>query len=252
MKLLVALTLLLLSITSFGQDYLLTTRGDTLRGELKLIGIGNERRFVIKSGSEKKSLPFMQVKGYQLKGVPYKLIKGPDGYTFMKPMKTGYLSLYSFQLKDQLTFDGLYLSKLDGTGIEVPNLSFKRTIRDYLKDCAEIVTKLDSGEYTKKNLVEIVEHYNRWIKENSVDHTKNIQEQQKASKRLDVWLVLEEKIQAETFQEKTDVMDVIREIKNKINSGQKVPKYMLDAVKGYLGSRFGPEVTAAVAMEEGR
>ena len=91
-----------------------------------------------------------------LQGIPsgevFQPVKGPYGYTFMKLVKSGYLSLLSFQPENQSSYDGMWLLKKDGDGIEVPNLTFEKGMKKFLSDCPALVKKIDNDVYNKKRL----------------------------------------------------------------------------------------------------
>ena len=109
------------------QDYVLTARGDSLTGEVKPLFYGPEKRVQLTDASkEKNTFSLFEVRGFSHDGDIYHPIKGDEGYVFMKLLKSGYLSLYAFQPENQTRFDGLFLRKLDGEGMTVPNLGFKK------------------------------------------------------------------------------------------------------------------------------
>ena len=90
------------------QDYVVTARRDTLRGDLKPILYGPEKKVQVVTRDNKKTiLPITQTLGYFYNGETFQPVRSDKGYVFMKLLKTGYLSLYAFQMENQLTFDGL-------------------------------------------------------------------------------------------------------------------------------------------------
>src|SRR5690349_25035706 len=92
------------------QDYVLTTKGDSITGTLKPLLYGLEKKVQVTTDDKKKEVYSMfQVRRYRFKDEIFEPVKGPDGYTFMRLDKSGYLSLYSYQLQNQVTFEGSYL-----------------------------------------------------------------------------------------------------------------------------------------------
>ncbi len=78
----------------------------------------------------------------------------------MKVLMDGYLSLNAFNQANQSQWDGRYLTKMDGTGLEVPNLTFKKTLGSFLSDCGDIKKRREDGELGRGDLEKIVSLYN--------------------------------------------------------------------------------------------
>jgi len=94
------LSLVLSSFCLFGQDILVTTKGDTLRGEVKPLIYGTDKKVQITEAGKKKAIySLFQTKSYSLKGETYQPVKGPSGYTFMKLIKSGYLSIVQVRIR---------------------------------------------------------------------------------------------------------------------------------------------------------
>ena len=243
------LSLVLSSLCSFGQDFLVTTKGDTLRGEIKPLVYGTDKKVqVTEAGKKKVVYSIFQVKSYSLKGETYQPVKGPSGYTFMKLIKSGYLSLYAFQSDNQVNFDGTFLLKKDGDGIELPNLSFKKGMKKFLDDCPAVVGKIDSDELNKKDLDKIIDQYNSCIENRTVDHEKIIAKRTEQSKNMTAWDVLEAKVKTQPdFEGKNNALEMIGEIKGKISSSQKIPNFLLEGLKSSLnGEVFKTELENAL------
>jgi hypothetical protein len=218
------------------QDFVVTSKGDTLMGQVKPLFYGVDKKVQLNQEGKKKVVyPMFQVRSFLFKGELYQPVKGPDGYTFMKLQKAGYLSLYSYQLPNQVTFDGLYLLKMDGKGTEVPNISFRKVMERFLTDCPSVAERIDNGDLSKKDLHKIIDEYNTCIGANTVDHGKIIAEQEVQNKVIGVWDVLEEKVKAEPdFQGKSNALEMIAEIKSKVDKSEKVPNFLVEGLKSTL------------------
>ncbi|MEP6734481.1 MAG: hypothetical protein ABJA70_03115 [Chryseolinea sp.] len=230
------LLLLLTYLWADGQDYILTAKGDSIAGTLKPLSFGVEKKVQVTDVNKKKqTFAIFQVKEYRFKGELYRPIKGPDGYTFMKVVRNGYLSLYYYQLPNQVTYDGTYMQKMDGKGIDVPNLAFKKAMKNFLKDCDAVVDRIEAGELAKKNLNEIIDEYNQCISNNTVSKTKAIAERVEQKRSIGPWDVLEEKVKSETdFDGKQNALDMIQEIKGKISRSEKIPNFLIEGLKSSL------------------
>jgi hypothetical protein len=218
------------------QDYVVTTKGDTVQGEVKPLSYGPEKKVQVTTADRKKTTySIFQTRAFRFKEEMYQPVKGDRGYVFMKLIKPGYLSLYAFQPENQVAFDGLYLQKKDGSGMEVPNLSFKKQITKFLTECGEVTAKIESGDLSKKSIEQIVDEYNNCIDARTADHGKAIVQREIRSKKISSWDVLEEKVKTRTdFEGKNDALEMITDIKNKISRGEKVPNFLLEGLKSSL------------------
>ncbi len=226
--------ILLLFTNAYTQDFFVTLQGDTIRGEIKPLTYGSERKVqVTEPGKKKVIYPFFKVKAYSLNGDIYQPVKGPNGYTFMKLIKAGYLSILSFQAENQTTYDGLWLLKKDGDGIEVPNLTFEKGMKKFLDDCPALVKKIDNDVLNKKDLHQIVDEYNACMTNPAPVEEKPIAAQ--PAKSLAAWDALENKVKSQPdFPEKNNALDMISEIKGKISTNQKVPNFLIEGLKSSL------------------
>jgi hypothetical protein len=232
-----AITLFTLSVLSArAQEYVVTTKGDTLKGEVKPLIFGAVERVQVTSSDRKKEVfPILQVKSYRFRDRIYKPVKTDRKYTFMRVLASGYMTLFEFQPENQVTYDGLFLQKLDGAGLEVPNLTFKKAMKNFLADCPDVVAKIDSGSLGKRDLVEIVTVYNKCIDDRTSSTTSARTQTKAAQDKNAVWVVLEEKVKTIEFQEKGNALDMITEIKNKISRNENVPNFMIEGLKSSLG-----------------
>lgn len=229
---------------TIAQDFLLTTRGDTIQGKIKPLLYGAEKKVQVNTGDKKKVVYSMfDTRYYHYDNEDYYPVKGPNGYTFMKLVKSGYLSVYAFQLPGQLSYDGLMLVKRDATSMEVPNLGFRRHMSAFLEDCAKVSGKIDRGELDKKDLVRIVEEYNQCVEN---QEPEPVPVQHAGGK----WDDLENAVRNHAdFEEKNTALDMITEIKNKMRNSERVPPFLINGLKQVLADQpeLQNELTAAVS-----
>jgi hypothetical protein len=240
--------LMMYSQLSIGQDYLVPVTGDTLYGQVKLLP-GFDKKIVF-TGPDKKRTTFsmFQVKAYRHKEKDYHNVRTNEGYTYMKLIKPGYLSLYAYQGKDQASFETLFLSKKDGTSLEVPNLTFKKMMTRFLEGCSDVTTKIESGELNRSDLTEIIEVYNACIDKRT--NAGNLSRSQDAEQQVktDQWEELEAKINSLTeFDGKANALDMINDIKGKLSRNEKIPKFLVDGLKTTLAPvNVQPELAQAI------
>ena len=231
------LTIILLAsaLYSYGQDYIINLKGDTLRGDIKVVIIGIDKKAVLTDADKKKtSYGLFQVKRVFKDGEVYVPVKSETGYTFMKLQKDGYLSLYTFQLPNETAFEGQLLVKKDGTSLQVPNLNFKKMMKKFLEECDPVTDSLDAN-WSKRDLFKIIDTYNQWISSNTTALQQSMEQQQLATAKTNVWDQLQTKVKAQPdFEGKNDAIEMITDIKGKVERGDKIPKFLIDGLKASL------------------
>lgn len=247
----------LLSLLSFthgarAQDYVLTTRGDSLVGEVKPLVYGPQQKVqLVSPDKEKTTFSLFDVREYSQEGEIFRPLKGENGYVFMKLLHPGYLSLYAFQEPNQARFDGLMLRKMDGDQLVVPNLGFKKYVGQFLEDCPGVAGRIKDGELGKKNLTELIDAYNACIDSRTVNHEKIIAEQHEAEATVSAWDALEEKVRQQEFGEKSNALEMIAEIKKKIRVQEKIPNFLTQGLKESLeGTGLAADLDAAIRETE--
>jgi hypothetical protein len=230
---------------SSGQDFLVTTMGDTVRGDLKPFTIGPSKKVVVVSPEKTKTTyPILKVRSYMVDGEVYHPVRSERGYEFMKVIKPGYLTLYGYQLENQSRFDGLFLAKKDGQYLEVPNLSFKKLMTRFLDDCPEVAGKIDNGTLEKRDLHQIIDQYNECIVNRTVDNDKALALQKKTKSTTMSWDALEGRIQNHPeFARKADALEMVSDIKGRISRSEKIPNFVIQGLKDALA---GTELTSDV------
>jgi hypothetical protein len=217
------------------QDYVLTAKGDSLTGEVKPLVFTADKKVQITTADKKRTtLSLFDVKAYSQGGEIFHPIKGETGYVFMKLIKPGYLSLYGYQLENQMRFDGLFLVKRDGDRLAVPNLGFKKYVAKFLSDCERISSKVKDGDLGKKDLLSIVDQYNACINGRTFDHKKQIVQQETQTAAINAWDSLEHAINSTDFPEKNNALEMVAEVKKKITQNEKIPNFLLEGLKNSL------------------
>jgi len=229
-------TFFLLYLTATAQDYVVTVTGDTLRGSVKSINFGEGKKVVVTDAQKNKtSIPIFKTRMYSLKGEIFQPVRMETGYQYMKLLKPGYLSLYAFIPPQQSAYDGRYLIKADGQGMEVPNLSFKKMMSNFLAGCPDVVAKVDNGDLGKRDLDKIIDDYNRCIQNRSYIQPGASEKKPVASKPTTAWDALEAKIKEHAdFEGKANALEMITEIKNKVRRSEKIPNFLTEGLSNTL------------------
>jgi hypothetical protein len=234
----ISVALLLLGVASQAgaQDYLLTSRGDSLVGEVKPLLYGPQQKVqLISADNEKTTFSVFEVREFSQGGDVFRPLKGEKGgYVFMKLMHAGYLALYAFQQENQSRFEGQMLRKLDGDQLVVPNLGFKKYIGQFIADCPEVAARVKAGELGKRNLDELLNAYNACIENRTVDRVRQAAGQRQENGAINAWNALEEKVKQKEFAEKSNALEMIAEIKNKVRLQEKIPNFLAEGLKSSL------------------
>ncbi|HEY0655781.1 MAG TPA: hypothetical protein VGD65_21750 [Chryseosolibacter sp.] len=244
-QILLLILMLVVYHCSHAQEYVVPLRGDTIRGDVRPAGIGLTQRVqVVGQDGKKKSFGVVEVREFKFKDEIYRPVKGVNGYVFMKLIKDGYLGLYGFQPDNQTNYDGRFLMRRDGSGIEVPNLTFKKSITKFLSDCPTVADKVEKGDLGRREIETIVTEYNNCI-------NKNTNEVAVETKKLDPLDVLEQKVKAKpTFEGQNDALDMIAEMKKKVQRKEKVPNFMVEGLKNALSSQTDLTTDLDAALKE--
>ena len=227
---------------TYAQDYVITTKGDSIAGTTKILNFGDQWKVQVTQADKSKSVfNVLQVKTFTNAGEPYRPVKFNGGFTFMKVIKNGYLSLLAFQRPDQTSFDGEYLLKADGNGMEVPNLNFKKAMSKFLIECKPVSKKLVEHVYGRNELAIIIDEYNACIQNQSItpstpslNSPKPVLSEETKS-LLQTWNELSLKVkQHEAFEGQQDATEMIAEVQDKLNNNQRIPKFLSEGLMDVL------------------
>lgn len=222
-------------------DYAVRLNGDTLKGSLQILDYEQIDRVQIKNNKGKTALTALQVRCVRKNNELYRAVRYDNTVRFMKVLKDGYLSLYAFHpTKQSSLWDGRYLTKLDGTGMEIPNLSFKKSLGSYLSDCDNVKVQIEKGELGKGDVEKIVDSYNACMQNKTASPNLKSAPSATAStvvveseKALAVKNLIT-KVEAESFTTKKDALDILKDIQSKVIKNESVPNYLLEGLKSSL------------------
>lgn len=250
--LLMIVCLLAYQLTSGQYDFVVLTKGDTLYGEVKFLNYGIEEKVQITTADNKKNVfSILQTRAFGMDNDVYHPVRTIQGYTYMKVLKSGYLSLYAYQLPDQIKWDGRYLLKKDGMGLDVPNINFKKNMSRYLSDCPAGAEKVETKELKKSDLHEIVDQYNACIESRTTYQSNQLEPIKDQSLKLNSWNQLETSLKAlNEFEGKANALEMITEIKSKIQRGEKVPNFLIDGLKEGLKDQNSIQEILKKALSE--
>src|SRR5688572_2894958 len=237
-------------ISSAQSDYVVTTKGDTIMGKVKYLNYGVEKKVQVANG-KKTVYSILQTTAFRMDDELYHTVRYGKGYTYMKVIKTGYLSLYAFQQTDKLSWDGSLLLKRDGSSMEVPNLAFKKNMKKFLSECPVVVDRIENGELTRSKINDVVDAFNQCIRQNTENQKLIAQPLKENTDKLISWNQLEADVKnLNNFEGSKDALDMIQEIKSKINKGEKIPNFLIEGLKESLKDQSSIQASLEKALQE--
>ncbi len=235
---LLVIILILICQVVWGQDYFVTTTSDTLRGDIRPLMFGPEKKVQVRTDDGKEVYSITQTKLFAIDGVTYHPVKGPSGYTFMQLVKPGYLSLYRFQPEGSSVFSGTFLRKADGNGIELPNIGFKKQMTEFLADCSDVSAQIDRGVLKKSDIDAIIDGYNACIAQRTQNVKQVIKVRTETKSALTLWKELETAIKKEgNFENRETALEMVADIQNRVSRGEKVPNFVIQGLKDAVGDK---------------
>ncbi|MBS1487555.1 MAG: hypothetical protein JST43_08180 [Bacteroidetes bacterium] len=217
-------------------DWVALFKGDTIRGEARILSYDKIDRVQILHNGKKTAYPSTQVKSLKMDDQLYRAVRYDNSIRMMKQIKDGYLSLLAFNSEGQGNlWNSQYLLKRDGQGMEVPNLAFKKLLSKFLGDCPEIKDRFEKGDFTKRDMERIVDFYNACLEAK----TRNTPAPTAALKEADINKLtaikqFSSKLEAETFPSKKDVIDLLKDMEEKISHNEAIPNYLGESLKSLL------------------
>jgi len=234
----------LLPLSLFAQaNYVITNKGDTLKGELKLLSYDLIDRVQVADFHKKTVYTAMQIRSVTLDGTVYRPERYENAVRFMKVIKDGFLSYYAFCTSQNL-WDGRYLKKRDGAAMELPNLSFKKMMAKFLEGCQDLQIRIENGELSKKDIERIVDLYNICLQARTEALVRNPRPRVAVVDADKVLAVrnLVAKVESENFLTKKDALDVLKDIESKVSKNEAIPNYLIEGLKSYLAD--SPSLTS--------
>ncbi|HZY78447.1 MAG TPA: hypothetical protein VFE50_02920 [Cyclobacteriaceae bacterium] len=228
----------LLFITSIGlgQDFIVTMKNDTLKGDIKILSYDLMDRVQFSDGKKKTMYTAVQLRSLSFKNEVYAPVKFDNTIRMMKVIRSGFLSLYAFKFPNQVTYDGKLLVKMGNTPQEVPNLGFKRYIGGVVEDCPTVSEKVKNGDYNRNNIEQLVIEYNGCVANTQEQRFESVTNKVSNS-TTDFIEQLRERVNKSDLTTKNEVNDLLNSITDRVKKNEPVPAYMKDGLKGYLSVR---------------
>ena len=249
-KVFIILLVCLTSQTSFAQKTgsFITTNGENHSGKIYL-RLEEQRvdELVVKIDKERTTFKAHKILSLVFEnGDTIKTIKYKDRYQFAKVVHAGpFLNYYKIadigQERKELTMP--LLVKQDNSDLEIGNFGFKGRMTKFLKQCPDLTDKIAAGEIKKSRLKDIVVMYNDCMSSNQTKSPTNVSkvsiEEQPAMEKLI------NKVSSSGLENKSDILEMLKDVKAKLEEGESVPKYL----KGAIIEAFGDNQEFVQAFE---
>tara|TARA_R110000796_G_scaffold252627_1_gene388926 strand:- start:7274 stop:8056 length:783 start_codon:yes stop_codon:yes gene_type:complete len=237
-------TLSILSFSATGQDILTKLSGETMTGDVQLLANSDGMPYaVVKNGRDKETVELFSIKDISIPEFGLiKPIKIGEQYRFGLIVSEDYLSVYKYSTSNRMDdFGMIALQKFGGAAFALPGIvGFKKLMSDYLSDCPEVSDKIDEKELKRNDIDQIVKDYNGCIAlKNSVEQkpisyyqasaSKIPESKQTMLKDFETLLKYSEKV-----EDKDSVTDMFSDFSSKLNKGEKVPEYLINAIKNAI------------------
>jgi len=243
------LCMLVYQCTYAQPGYLITNTGDSLAGEIKTLFYGNDPRVQIKTTTSKNIYTILTTRKFVIGEDQYFPVRTVTGYKFMKLLSSGYVSLFSFQIDKQQTWDGRYLVKADGQSMELPNIGFKKQMANFLDDCGTVSERIESGELNKRDLDSILYQYNTCVQVRT-DEAIHSHKPTVVAGKMEPWYQLEKLVnQGADFDGKANALEMIADIRVRLTRNEKVPNYIIEGLKAALAQQSGLEEALKKALD---
>ena len=230
--------LLLMMEEVSAQDLVTTTKGDVISGKAMIASRDQFLQSVtVKTDDGKQFFKVFEVKSVLKKDSSlYETLKINGKYQFALLKKKGYLSLY-YYVSDEVNSTGLFdkalLIKADGSHIDMPNLTFRKVMGNFLSDCPSVVNKLENKGYKKKNVPQIIDDYNACIELRETG-TINTGDTAKSDKITEIIAAVNK---LEQLEGRLEVIEMLNDLKKKLYNKESIPSYLLNGIRNALDSQ---------------
>lgn len=220
---------LLASATLQAQDYLVTSKKDTLRGKLTLSGYTTADRAVLTSADKKKTeYPAYSLLAVHIDTNTYIPVRTPDAFRFMRLKKSGMVSLCYARQAPGTPYNIPYLVKVSGEAMEVNALRFKKTVSRFLAECATVRQKIEEESLGRDDLEKIVDAYNRClVQQTTVAFIAS------EDPKLEALTAFNKKLSQDTTVP-PEALDILKDLYTKVKEGRPAPNYLTDGLREAL------------------
>lgn len=211
-------SILLVFASSAQEGYLITLKGDTLKGSITFLQNTFYDELHVKNEDGKTTFKAYQVQFVRIQDQAYEPITYANKKVMAQVVTKGALSQYLVRQENESTFNTRVLYK-DDEALVISNIGFRKRLIEYLNDCPLLTRQLENKEINPNKLAHIITTYNT----NCIGETA-------------------EKPTKPDFSELKELSQLLTDILTRVDSDEKVPTYMINALKQYSGSSTDSKV----------
>jgi hypothetical protein len=152
----------------------------------------------------------------------------------MKILQSGFLTLYLGRAQNSMVYDVQFLVRRDGRTIEVPNLTFKKSMTEFLSDCPRVKEDLAAEKLTKKDVAAIVKEFNACLEPSAVKSSDPIAVVPDTDNRIIALQHLKDNLTSNDIASRTDAIDILNDMLDKIRKNQTIANYQIEALRSML------------------
>lgn len=229
-------TILTLLITAFAlagqaQDYVVTTRRDTLRGRLSINSFPTIDKVLVAVGKKKTEYPATSILVLVLDSQVYKPVRTAEAYRLMKLSREGMVSLFFGRQNPGAPYNIPFVVKRSGEAMEVTALRFKKSMATFLEDCKSLKSKIEKDKLGKKDLEKIIDEYNLCLEQQTEKVFVSIEDPRLVA--LNAMSTRFEKDATIT----SDARDILKDLYTKVRENKSIPNYLIEGLRESLKDR---------------
>ncbi len=231
MKTFLALVIVACSLGGHAQDYLVTTKRDTLRGRLSISSFPTMDKVVVSVDKKKTEYPGTSVHVLVLDSQVYRPVRTSDAYRLMRLSRAGMVSLYYGRQSPGTPYNVPFVVKKSGEAMEVTSLRFKKSMASFLDDCSSMKNKIEQDKLGKKDLEKIIDEYNLCLDQQTSKAMVSSEDPRLVA--LNTMNSRLEKDPAIT----SDARDIIKDLYAKVRENKAIPNYLIEGLRESLKDR---------------
>lgn len=231
MKISFTLMIVACSLGARAQDYLVTTKRDTLQGRLAISSFPTMDKVVVTVNKKKTEYPGTSVLVLVLDSQIYKPVRTIDAYRIMKLSRGGMVSLFYARQSPGTPYNVPFVVKRSGEAMEVTSLRFKKSMAAFLEDCSSIKNKIEQDKLGKKDLEKIIDEYNICLDQQTSKPLVSSEDP-----RLVALNTMNSRFEKDTTIT-SDARDILKDLYTKVQENKPIPNYLMEGLRELLKDR---------------
>ena len=214
------------------EDFVVTLENDSIKGKVGFTRRSYYDEVEVRNDDGKQTFKAYQIISADKDGTKYFPITYKNRRTIGKVVTKGGLSHYLVMAEGINGFGNAILVREDGAVLQVSNIGFKKRLIEFLRSCPIVAEKIENKEIPASDLDTILPLYNSEC--SNIPPAQEVADIQKTAESNQL----------------SDFAQLIIDIQSKIDAGEKVPSYMIDALKSTDSSAIQEDLQALIKKLE--